>query len=107
MPRRKNQKRGYKSAAVRELLTQNPDMPVKDIVAALGQKGIAVKPNMVYLLKSKMKARKRRQQRKNAVATGDRAGVANPVELVRKVKDLAALAGGLHNLKQLVDVLAE
>jgi hypothetical protein len=31
----------------------------------------------------------------------------NPVELVRKVKDMAREVGGIANLKKLVDLLAE
>lgn len=79
-------------------------MPVKEIVSALAARGIQVNPNLVYLIKSKMNSQQRRQR---AVATGQRAGVTNPAELVRKVKELAAEAGGLSSLKQLVDALAE
>jgi len=34
-------------------------------------------------------------------------GAANPVELVLRVKDMAREVGGIRNLKQLVDLLAE
>jgi hypothetical protein len=34
-------------------------------------------------------------------------GVSNPVEVVLKVKALAREIGGIRNLKQLVDALAE
>jgi hypothetical protein len=114
MPRRKANshragqgQRGQKSAAVRELLVQQPHASVKDIVALLASRGIPVNPNLVYLIKSKLKAQRRRQVRRQAVEAGRNAGLADPVELVRRVKDLAKAAGGIHSLRQLVDVLAE
>ena len=97
--------RGVKSAAVRELLEQNPKMSVPDVVAALEARGISVTRNLVYLNKNKMRARRRRQQRERAMAAGRNAGIANPAELVQKVKELAAAAGGMKILKQLVEVL--
>jgi hypothetical protein len=39
--------RGTKSAAIRELLTQNPKMPVKDVVTALAGRGMKVNSNLV------------------------------------------------------------
>lgn len=106
MPRNKKQQ-GTKSAAIRELLGQNPNMPVKEIVTALAAKGMKATPNLVYFIKAQTKARKRRAKRLAAMANGQRAGVANPAELVLQVRRLAGQAGGMKNLKQLVDVLAE
>jgi hypothetical protein len=96
-----------KSVAVKEVLGKNPKTPVKEVVSALAAQGIKVSANYVYTLKSKMKARKRAEKREKALAVGAGAQVANPLELIREVKQLAARAGGLGNLKQLVDVLAE
>ncbi|HEV3446517.1 MAG TPA: hypothetical protein VG099_17875 [Gemmataceae bacterium] len=111
MPRRKGNsgqgQRGHKSAAVRELLAQQPQASVKDIVAVLGSRGLVVNPNLVYLIKGKMKAQRRRQMSRQAVEAGRNAGLADPVELVRRVKELSKAAGGIHYLKQLLDVLAE
>jgi len=109
MPRPKyqpNQQPGYKSAAIRELLTQNRKTSVKDIVSTLAGRGIDVTPNLVHIIKSKMKARRQRAKREQVVATGQEAGITNPIELVRRVKALADATGGLGKLKQLVDIMA-
>jgi hypothetical protein len=102
-----DRQRGTKSAAIRDLLTQNPKMPVKNVVAALAGRGMKVNPNLVYFVKGRMKTHHRRQQRRQAAQAGQRAGEVNPVALVRKVKALAEEVGGIKNLKQLVDLLAE
>jgi hypothetical protein len=96
-----------KSDAVREILDKNPKTPVKEIVSALAAQGVQVSNNYVYMLKSKMKDRKRVERRQKAMAVGASTHIADPLELIREVKLLAARAGGLHNLKRLVDVLAE
>jgi len=98
---------GQKSAAIRELLAQNPNTPVSEIVSTLASRGIKVTPNLVYALKAKGKARHRKQKRQQAVEAGRNSGMANPVALVLRVRQLAVEAGGLKSLKQLVDVLAE
>ena len=103
----KNKKSTTKADAIRELLGQNPKMPVKDIIAALGARGIDVKSNLVYLLRSKMRSKSRKLKRRQAVQAGRDAGMANPVALVLKVRQLAFEAGGIKHLKQLVDVLSE
>jgi hypothetical protein len=108
MPRRKSvHPHGHKSIAIRELLAENPKLTMADIIAALAQKGITVSKNQVYFVKSKLGAKRRKAKRQAAVLTAHSAGVTNPIELVRKVKELAASAGGLSKLKQLVDLLAE
>ena len=96
-----------KSDAVRAILDKNPKTPVKEIVSALGAQGIKISGNYVYMLKSKMKAKRRVEKRQKAMAITAGAEVANPLDLIREVKQLAARAGGLRALKELVDVLAE
>ena len=108
MPKRKaNQDGVNKSAAVREILAKNFHTPVREIVATLDQRGITIHPNLVYLIKSKAKAGRRKQKRQKALENSRDLGLANPVELILEVRKLAAKAGGLRHLKQLVDVLAE
>jgi hypothetical protein len=96
-----------KSAAIREMLARSPKAPVKEIVSLLAQKGIRVRPTMVYYVRSKQQHQQRREKRERVAATTQRAGITNPVELVLQVKSLARDAGGIGKLKQLVDVLAE
>ncbi len=102
MPKRKGGVN--KSAMIREILTQNPKTKAKDIVAQMDAKGHKVATSMVYFVKSRMRRAKRKQIRqKVARATGSD----SPVELIRKVKELAADTGGLEKLKQLVEILGE
>jgi hypothetical protein len=96
-----------KSAAVREILTQNPNTPTKEVLATLQQRGIRVDPNLVYLMKSKMKAKRRKQKRQQVLANGKQLGIANPVDLILEVRRLSEKTGGIRHLKKLVDVLAE
>jgi hypothetical protein len=95
------------SAEIRAILAQNPKTPVKEIVAQLAQRGIKVRPTMVYYVKSKQKHQKRAQKRQRVAETSQNIGVANPVELVLRAKSLARDAGGIKKLKQLIDALAE
>jgi hypothetical protein len=89
------------------MLAANPKAKVKDIVDAMGKKGLKVSPNLVYLLKAKGKAKKRRMKRQKAVAASRNAGHSNPVGLIVDVRHLAVKAGGMRRLKELVDILAE
>jgi hypothetical protein len=91
----------------RELVGQNPKMPTGEIVSTLKSRGMTINPNLVYYIKGKMKVRRGRQKSHQAVQAGRNAGVANPIELVRVVKDAATKAGGMRRLKELVDILAE
>jgi hypothetical protein len=96
-----------KTAAVREIFAKNPHTPVKEVVSTLAAQGIKISDNYVYMLKSKLYAKRRKVRREQAVATSNSMGVLDPVDLIREVKNLALRTGGLRNLKQLVDVLAE
>jgi len=93
-----------KSQAIRDALSENPKAGSKEIVARLAEKGIKVSGTLVYYIKSK--ARKvKRQQKRLAAASVIRNGSA--VEVVLRVKTLAQEVGGMKQLKQLVDLLAE
>ena len=100
-------KRVNKSAAIREMVAQNPQTPSKEIVSLLGAKGIKVQPSLVYYIKSKQRQQKRRQKRQQVTETSKNTGSSNPVELILKVKTLSRDAGGIKSLKRLVDALAE
>jgi hypothetical protein len=96
-----------KSEAIREMLKTYPKAKSKDIVSKLAGKGIAVKPTLVYFIKSKQKYKRRRAKRELVGALSRRTGSSNPADLVIKVKTLALDAGGIRNLKELVDALAD
>lgn len=94
-----------KSEEVRRLLRENPKIPVKDVVSALGDRGISVTANLVYFVKGKMKGRRQRAKKvvdAVAVATGN----SDPIKTILKVKALADEMGGVKKLKALVDVIA-
>jgi len=94
-----------KSEAIREVLRGNPKATVSEVRQTLEQKGTAVSSNLVYLVRSKMMAKNRKERRAEAVESGRKAGLSNPVELVLQVRSLAKQAGGYSNLKQLVEAL--
>jgi hypothetical protein len=96
-----------KSAAIREVIEQHPQARSQEIVSLLAQKGIKVRPTLVYYIRSKQNQEKRKQRRQHVAETSRNTGTGNPVELVLKTKSLAREAGGIRYLKQLVDALAE
>ncbi len=96
-----------KADAVRAILDKNPKTPVTEVVSTLATQGIKVSGNYVYMLKSKARARRKRAKRQKAMVVSTSTAIANPLDLIRDVKQLAERAGGLGKLKLLVDVLAE
>ena len=104
MPRGK-QPRGEKSAAIRELFEQNPNISASDVVSTLARRGIKVHGNLVYTIRSQMKSG--RKGRRTQTIHSSNNGAINPVQLVRGVKALAVQAGGMKRLKELIEVLAE
>jgi hypothetical protein len=90
-----------KSAAIREMIEHHPQARSKEIVRLLAEKGLKVQPTLVYYIRSREKHLKRRGKNQRAASTG------SPVQLIVKVKALSQEAGGMRNLKQLVDILAE
>lgn len=99
---KKSAKGTSKSAAIREILAKAPNTPVKDIAGKLG-----VSPNLVYFIKSKAGRKARKVKRAKAVAAGKEAGLADPIGLIRGIRELAVQAGGMKKLHELVGVLAE
>jgi hypothetical protein len=102
----KNGRRVNKSAAVREALAKNPKAKSQEIVALLAEQGLKVAPTLVYYIKSKASQAARLEKRRSA-AENPWNGAGDVVKLILRVKELAAEAGGIRNLKRLVDVLAE
>jgi hypothetical protein len=107
MPKRNNDVN--KSQAIREVLEQNPNAKAKEVVAVLAQRNIHVQPGLVYMLKGRLAQMKSHKKRKAArvARAGQKTGSMDPVALIVKVKTLAKEAGGLHNLLNLVSVLAD
>jgi hypothetical protein len=94
-----------KSQMIRDLLKANPKMPVSEVVAKLAEKNLKVTPNLVYYIRLKMGAKRRRKiRRKVQKIVG---GNGDALTLIRSVKELAADAGGLAKLKELVEAIAE
>ncbi len=100
-----------KSQAIRGVLEQNPKASAKEVVDALGQKGIKVAVGLVYMVKGKMlhvKGQHKRKAKRLATARKSLNGTGTiSVESITKVKALADEVGGMANLKALVTVLAE
>ena len=96
-----------KSQAIRDTLQSNPGLKSKEVVAALAGKGIDVSENLVYLVKAKSNQRKRRKKREMAAEISRGLPSADPVKLIIKLKEFAQETGGMKQLKQLVDVLAQ
>jgi hypothetical protein len=96
-----------RSEAVREALAQNPAAGSKEVINLLATKGVKVSPTLVYYVRSKQNQARRRARRAEVAAESRRTATTDPVELVMRVKQLAAEVGGLRNLKLLVDLLAE
>jgi hypothetical protein len=95
-----------KSQAVRDFLAGNPKAGTKEVVAGLAEKGNKVAPTLVYFIRSKANQASRRAKRARAEES-TRQAAADPVAIVRKVRDLGREVGGIQNLKKLVDLLAE
>lgn len=100
-------KRSTKSEAIRDALAQHPQAKSKELVAILAAKGVKVAPTLVYMVKARVNRDQRRAKRARSAEKTGKAGFANPLELVHRVKELAREVGGMVKLKQLIDLLAE
>ncbi|HVL13022.1 MAG TPA: hypothetical protein VM529_10685 [Gemmata sp.] len=96
-----------KSQAIRDAFAQNPKAETQVVIDQLAEKGVKVTPTMVYYIRSKQQLARRKAKRARVAESSVKTGAANPVELVLRVKDMAREVGGIRNLKQLVDLLAE
>jgi hypothetical protein len=114
MPRKAQSGEVNKSAAVRDLLHENPQITVAEAVAALAKKGIDLKPNLFYFVKGKLTGRKGRRRKARQMVASVTATMGNGamktsdvVATILKVKHLASEVGGLKKLKSLVEALGE
>ncbi|MBX7104642.1 MAG: hypothetical protein K1X57_11210 [Gemmataceae bacterium] len=89
---------------VRGVLEKDPKMTATAVVKTLSESGVKVTPGFVYYVKNKAsKARRKAKREKAATAMGSM----DSVQLILKVRALAAECGGIRKLKQLVDIFAE
>lgn len=102
-----NEQRVNKSEAIRAALAAYPKLPTRELIAKISESGVKVTPTMVYFIRSKQKQAGRKDRRDRAAESSRLSGARNPIELVSRVKELAREVGGIRNLKQLVDLLAE
>ena len=98
-----------KSEEIRQVLKANPAAGAKDVVAALGGKGIHVSEGLVYFVKGHLKGRKGRKQKAEKIVAKVAAttGSGDALTTVLQVKRLAAEVGGMKKLKALVEALSE
>ncbi len=102
-----------KSQSIRETYNENPTASVDEVISILAAKGISVKKGLVYLVKGKMRSRKRRQARAKVAAematttAVSKNGSADALTTIKQIKGLAAELGGMKKLKALVEALSD
>lgn len=101
-------KRGARTQAVRDYLSENPKASARAVVEGLKEKGIKVKLTLVNSIKYK-KPSKGRKRRSLAVQSAARRTGASPVSLEQliEVKRLADSLGGADQVRQALDALAQ
>jgi hypothetical protein len=102
MAKAEQSRRVNKSQAIRDVFAADPKADSKTVIARAAEAGVKVTPTMVYYVRSKLGKAARKAKRESVAAVSR-----NPIELVIRVKGLAAEVGGIGNLKKLVDLLAE
>jgi hypothetical protein len=103
MAKRSSNGKVNKSQEIRDLVAENRRISTEEIVSTLAGKGIEVQPSLIYLVRGKMRRKRRKLARQQSAAKA----ATNPVVLITKVRDLATQVGGMSHLKQLVEALAE
>jgi hypothetical protein len=99
-----------KSEAIRALYRGNPKLPVKIAVEQLAKDGIKVAPSQVYFVLGGMKGKAKRKAGRKPRAVvplrpASKIGLSVPLDVLIDLKALAARAGGVAALKQLLEVL--
>jgi len=96
-----------KSQFIRDVLASNPQADFASVKAKGEEQGLKIAGSLYYMVKSKAGKARRRAKREKAVAASGTMNARSPVEVVRRVKELASDVGGLKNLMQLVSLLSE
>lgn len=73
--------RGSKSAAIREYMAAHKGAMPKEIVAALKEQGIEVSPNLVSILRAKMKVKGAKKKASSAAASDAGSSAGNAAAL--------------------------
>jgi hypothetical protein len=102
-------KRGAKSQAVRDYLSENPQASPKEVVEGLKAKGVNVKVTLVNSIKYKKpsKTGRRRAMSVRMAARRSSGGVAVTVEQLVEVKRLADSLGGAEHVRRALETLEQ
>lgn len=102
-------KQPSRSNVIRQYLEQHPAASAKETIDALAKAGTKVNAGLFYNVKGRLTQIQvhKKQKAQRVAQASNQTGSGNPVALVVKVKELAREAGGMANLKVLVDVLAD
>lgn len=104
-----------KSDSVREMIAKHPDMTAGEVAEALAKKGVTVSTQLVYNLRAKPKAKKRKTLADvvaegvatiNEVRMPAKSSAGDVLGTIRKVKALADDVGGLPKLRSLVEAMS-
>src|SRR6185437_12043937 len=96
-----------KSQFIRDMLASNPQADFASVKAKGEEQGLKIAGSLYYMVKSKAGKARRKAKREKAVAASGTMNARSPVDVVRRVKELANDVGGLKNLMQLVSLLSE
>jgi hypothetical protein len=98
-----------KSEEVRQFLKAHRRMKTKDVVAGLAEKGVKVKPGLVYFIKGQLKGKRGRRKKARQLVAKVAAtnGHMDPLGTILKIKGWASEVGGMKKLKELVDALSD
>jgi hypothetical protein len=95
-----------KSQAIRDMIRQHPRAKASEIVRLLGDHGVHVQPTLVYYIRSRARNKRRARKQQEAMDATKKTVTIDPVKFILKVRELATEAGGVKQLKQVVDAMA-
>src|SRR5262245_39136063 len=95
-----------KSARIRDLLKERPDIKAPEALATLKARGVSANVNLFYYVKGRMASKKQKTSATATVAKPRSTTRQDAVAVIGKVKALALDVGGLRTLKSIVDALA-
>ena len=98
-------KRVNKTQAIKDALTQNPKASPKEISAMLSGRGLRISAIYVSNIKTKLRAKKKKQTRKKATqsTTKDQVSISGLV----KAKRMADEMGGVEKAKEMLETLTK